>query len=376
MKSILTEIIRKECEAYRLIDRGWLHSVEEGVGAIYSFASDNLSGELADKEEFLVWRKHILLHFYRSVGFTADESFLFDVKQKVLSSYRENYRGQTIDNDLAIPPHTVAFKLSPKMAKIQYHEEETTVGMMRTPAEIEQYCQLRCAIFFPLELEGFLFRIKLEDAVFGEELLRLIRVISRKMMSYIDISIQYKEEIMQDTWSDTYLFVTEKIKSDTLPPMESSLHLRHYIGNVCRNKAFEARRTNQLPGMMEVGDDFWEQLSETLVQEPSVSILFDEVDINNKDEVNRALTIILLDRVEPWFGRLTKGVEEQTVLLLDHYADGKSYEEIVCGEKGYLNIFERKRRENNLRQTVSRTRRLLRERFVQLLKQKQNRYSL
>lgn len=385
MRSILDEIIRKECEAYQLIDLGLLSSEEEGVERMSALSTDIQSDELADVRRFLSWRKDILERFYHSIGFDtlvrngkdvkSFRHFLFALKKKGLRIYRHRYQGKTIDKELAVPPCTVAFKLSALLADEQYREEAPVLDTMRMPSEIEKYYQQRCAACFPLDLNGFLNRLKREDSAFWDEVFRLIRQMSGKMMSYLSVSLQYKEEVLQDTWSETCLLVREKIKSNVLPKMESSLHLRHYIGRICRNKAYEATRVNQPDEVPGWSDDFWNQIEESLKQEQIPGIEYEDIDPDNDGEVNRTLAVILLDKVSPWYERLTTGMEEKAELLLAHYEGGKSYEEIAGKEVDGLSTKERVRLENNLRQTVSRTRRLLRQRFVELLQKEQKRYN-
>ncbi len=382
MKSILTEIIRKECEAYPLFMMDFLLSVEDGVDVVYPYALEIYAGKWESEESFLSWRKDVLLYLYQSNGFTdavsrieeeykSQPAFFYDLKNRRLRIYRERYKGKTIDQDLAVSPHTVAFKLSTLLANEQHTEEVKALKALRTPGEIEQYYQQRCAACFPLDLEAFVGRLKAEDKVFIDELLRLIRKIAGQLMSYLSISLQYKAEVLQDTWSDTCLFINEKVRNDNLPPLESSLHFRHYIGNVCHKKACEARRTNYPKETVGLDETFWEQYKEVCPQEETSYVRLEEIDPENKDEVNQALAVILLDRIEPWFGRLTAGIEKKTTLLLSYYADGKSYETMAREEKGLLLGKIKIRWENNLRQTVSRTRRQLRQRFVELLKKEQ-----
>lgn len=71
IQSAVTELVRKECEAYRLVDLGLLSSVEEGVSMLLPvFETADLS-VLDDFARFRVWRKEVLLLFYRQLDYAG-----------------------------------------------------------------------------------------------------------------------------------------------------------------------------------------------------------------------------------------------------------------------------------------------------------------
>ena len=71
IQSAVTELVRKECESYRLVDLGLLSSVEEGVSMLLPvFGTDDLS-VLADFARFRVWRREVLLLFYRQLDYAG-----------------------------------------------------------------------------------------------------------------------------------------------------------------------------------------------------------------------------------------------------------------------------------------------------------------
>ena len=66
MRTILTEIIRKECERYRLIEFGLLSSVEEGVEKLLPLILARFDG---DFNAFSLWRKQVLDCFYAQLEY-------------------------------------------------------------------------------------------------------------------------------------------------------------------------------------------------------------------------------------------------------------------------------------------------------------------
>ena len=83
-----------------------------------------------------------------------------------------------------------------------------------------------------------------------------------------------------------------------------------------------------------------------------------------------AWTVVLWDKLEPWYSELTRGIEEKTELIFLHYVEGLSYEEIAAMKDTRVSVEGRSRLVGKLRQDVVRTRRLLKLRFVELLKGK------
>lgn len=386
MRFILAEIIRKECEDYQLVEMGLLASVESGIELVYSRFASTAAGELADAGQFLTWRKAVLQFFYQSVRYNAifregkDEQrfqrLLFSLKNKVLNIYKERYTGETIDASLAVPPRTVAFRLSRMLAAEQYRDESVYLDEIQMPADIERLYQQRCASYYPIDLKGFLQRLRVDDGDFWYELLHLVKQMAMKMASYLTVSNQYKEEVSEGTWEETYLFMKEKIRTETLPGMESALHLRNYLFRVCRNKGHEMIRIVVPDELSGFDDAFWVQVKESAEQDPPPFLDYVDIDPGNNEEVSRALTIILLDKEEPWYERLTRDMADHTDILLQYYGEGHSYEEIAGRMKeGEANLTEAEsiRQKNALRQTVSRTRRLLKQRFIELLRKEQKR---
>lgn len=63
MENLISEIIRKECERYRLVEWGLLSSVEEETDILCSLLSLPADETWEDRERFKQWRKELLTLF-------------------------------------------------------------------------------------------------------------------------------------------------------------------------------------------------------------------------------------------------------------------------------------------------------------------------
>ena len=101
---------------------------------------------------------------------------------------------------------------------------------------------------------------------------------------------------------------------------------------------------------------------------PVLTGVMEDIDMENNEEVSRMLTVVLWDKVEPWYSQLTKDIEDKTKLLFLHYAEGLPYDAIAAMQGSGKSEKELKRLENKMRQDAVRTRRLLKQRFMDLLR--------
>ena len=150
IQSAVTELVRKECEAYRLVDLGLLSSVEEGVSMLLPvFETADLS-VLDDFARFRVWRKEVLLLFYRQLDYAgfireAGDSasfrcFLLSLKKRIIATLRERCKEPTIDRELAVPGKTLAFKLSAMLDEELFQKERRVLLTVDTPVLLEEIC--------------------------------------------------------------------------------------------------------------------------------------------------------------------------------------------------------------------------------------------
>ena len=71
IKKIISEIIRKECERYRLIEWKLLSSVEEETDVLCSLLPQPPDDAWEDREKFRQWRRGLLNLFYSRMDYAG-----------------------------------------------------------------------------------------------------------------------------------------------------------------------------------------------------------------------------------------------------------------------------------------------------------------
>lgn len=380
VESVITELVRKECDAYQLVDLGLLPSVDEGVSLLLPEFGKVDRVVLDDFARFCVWRREMLQFFYKQLEYglfvrNAGESasfrrFLFTLKRRIAGILYERCDEPTIDRELAVPGKTLAFKWSGMLDDEWFQSGRMDLLTVETPALLEEKCWGYCRDFFPIDMGKLKVRLEKNDPEFWDDLSLTIKKIADVVTSGRLVSIQYKKEIAQDVWTDTFFLLNRKMVSKCVPLFETALHFRHYIARICLNKCREAIRKYYHPDMTltvtgEMPSDIMEEEDVDIVgRDYGVSA----INCDDEDEVRRCLTIVLLDKLEPWYSELTKGIEDKIELVFLRYVEGLSYDEIANLKDADASQEARPRLSNRMRQTVVRTRRLLKQRFVELLK--------
>lgn len=384
MKVLLTEIIRKECEQYRLIEFGLLNSVEEGVELLLSVLPISaLEGEYSF-DCFRMRREKALNRFYRRIRYadfltlqksrTGFDRFLFFFQQRLVSHLHSAYTLPTLDRELALPARTLAFKLSRTLAESYRNRLLLKIERLKSPHEMERCCRRLLQRRFPLGWSEVLTRLEKKDDDYWEEIYLWIKKLAGSVTSRLYPSIHYRKEIEQDTWADTSVFLQQKVVAGLLPSLENALHFRHYMLRVCVNKCHEAGRRNRMTDVVGETDDISGRLAEEKERDEEATetdqagpMDFTDIDPRDQAAVSRALTAILWERTEPWYSRLTEGQEEKVRVLFLHYVSGKSYAEIAMMQTKALSAADFKRYQDKLRQDTVRIRSLLKQRFLCLL---------
>lgn len=383
-RDIIAELVRKECEAYRLVELGVLSSVEEGIEMILPLAGlpDDFWG--GNPDCFRKWRKELLCLFYARIAygdFVRREKknyffrrFLFAMKKRITGRLQEDWKGTTIDKDLAVPPQTLAFKLSKMLDGELYEKELLFIASACMPSDLEDLCRQSCYSCFPIGKDELFVRLKKDDTEFWDVLYQTVKRLTGLVTSGQYVSIQYRREIIQDTWSDAALFLRKKITEGEIPDFESAYHFRNYIARVCLNKMKESVRKNSSSEvLLDIPGGVLDAGFLLLEEDPGYDCrvltgFMEDIDMENEEEVSRMLTVVLWDKVEPWYSQLTKDIEDKTKLLFLHYVDGLPYDAIAAMQGNGKSEKELKRLENKMRQDAVRTRRLLRQRFMNLLR--------
>ena len=375
MKAILTEIIRKECERYRLIEFGLLSSVEEGVEKLLPLILTRFDG---DFNAFSLWRKQVLDCFYAQLEYPSFLSrikkdptfyrFVYYMQKRLLNTIRKKSEKVELDKNLALSGRTIAFKTSKGLVEDTAFLWEAMLCNSVSPEELEFSCQKFCKKYFPLDFEKLLNRLKKNDLDFWTELFLLIKRLVVDVTSKNVSTISYKEEIEQDTWEKTSFFLQKKLSEGTLPELKSSAHFRHYILKVCINKCHESYR-DSVDGKLVFTSDGNMFFENSFIEEDGGDWFdsLEDVDVNNDSEISRALAYILWERLEPYYSRLVSGLEVKVTIFLLHYMEDKSYEEIVRMYHPDLPVSLSNKWQGKYRQDMVRVKKLLKKRLIEIL---------
>ncbi|MDY3070326.1 MAG: hypothetical protein SOR57_11910 [Parabacteroides sp.] len=374
MKTILTEIIKKECERYRLIEFGLIPSVEEGVEKLLPLISE-FNG---DFKTFYLWRQQILKCFYNELEYNSflcrakSKSyflqFIYYMQKRLLNTIHKNSIKAEIDKDLALSNRTIAFKTSKDLTKDTIFMWEKELSDIVSPEELEYICHKFCKTYFPLNLDKLLNRLQKNDSDFWSELFLFIKKLIVNIANKKISTISYKKEIIQDTWEKSSFFIQKKVLEGNLPELKSSLHFRHYILNVCINKCHEAYRENMNEKLVFTNDENIPLENYTFEENANYwSGSLDDVDTNSDSEVSRALAYILWEHLEPYYSRLISGIEEKMKIFFLHYIEDKTYEEIVKMHHPNISVLLSYKLQGKYRQDMVRVRKLLKKRLISIL---------
>lgn len=383
------EIITKECHDYRLISLGCFSSVAEAVerisGSIPVYKTEEIKTNYALFEAEVKRQLYKHIPYGRIIRDQKDhpilQQLLFRMKKREILNYKKNFKGDTIDDVLTVDSrNTLAFKLSHLLHKEQFIEESRQLEEFSLPQEILRYYQEVSRAYYPLDFEKMTRRLKSEDMEFWEELYPLLGELSSRILASVlqkeksPIINTYKEEIWQETITESYLTMIRKTKDKLSNEIHSEQHLLHHTWNICKNKCREAiRRYDHAFEFVGIDSDQLENLpSETLHASQKDASVQNLLDLNAEDpyELSYALMEILLFEKEPFYDRLTCGIEEKVDLLIKRAREGKTYKEMVNETEG-LSPREKAKRENKMRQDVVRVRKELLSRFREIVEQLQ-----
>lgn len=379
----VTEIIRKECEQYLLIELGILSSVEEGVDLLSTLPPP--SNEVwQDYTLFITWKKELLSCWYQALKcneFFAMhykeaffERFLYRMRKRWIIWLRDHNKKETIDRYLAVPSRSIAFKPSESFSEEENKSLYRFIPSMHTPHELEEACREQCNKSYPVDMDLLLQRLQKDDDAFWNEICYLFKKLTHHVTSYYTIINEDREEIEQDAWVEASLVFRTKIMNGDLPSFDSAAHLRNYIGNICKNKSMEAERfRRKRTDSFEDGKSEFEHLpDETENSIFDTSFHLEDIDPNNTNELGMSLIFVLLNRVKPWYSMIAKDQEDKIDVLLLHYLDGQSYEDIALQREPEGTEVQLRRLQASLRQDVVRVRRTLIRRFKEIVEKKQN----
>lgn len=382
MRDAIIEIIQKECELYRLKEFGLLVSVEEEADRLLPFLQGRGEDPFSDNTVFRMWKEEMIGLFYsrlRYVEFLKTHKgeptfshFLLSLRKRLVGRMQKAWVGDTIDSVLSVPSHTLAFKMTVMLSEEADRQLLPFIESYNSPNELEEACGCFCENYYPVDLDKLLRSLLKNDKEFWEDIYLLIKRIAIRVTSYLLLSNQYKEEIVQDTWSESSLLFRDKVLSDAIPVFGCAAHLYNYLARICQNKCHEVIRRSRQQELSMNNPDL-ELLQSEIINDPDMiepdkeADWLSDIDIACDYEVSTALTIVLWDKMEPWYTKLVEGIEDKVTTLLQHYVQGLSYEKITFLHVPDCREEERQRLQTRLRQDVVRVRKELKMRFVRIL---------
>lgn len=387
VRDTIIEIIQKECELYRLKEFGLLTSVEKEADLLMTLLPVVANDSFVDIDSFRLWKKKVIDLFYTRLGYmdflkhnkhkVAFSRFLLTLRKRLVKELQLKWTEETIDSSLAVSSHSLAFKLSVMISEEADRLLYPTLDSCCSPHELEDNCNSFCREYYPVDVDRLLKLLRKDDREFWNDIYLLIKYLAVRVTSYLLLSNQYRDDIEQDTWSESSLLFRDKILKDLIPTFASAIHLRNYIIRICQNKCYEVMRRNRreevlmnnpvadsdilLSKMAEDKEPAWPDVDRNNII---------DIDLDSDYEVSMALTAVLWDKAEPWYTKLIDGIEEKVNVVRLHYVHGLSYEQIAISkasevsEPGSIDLH---RMQARLRQDVVRTRKVLKERFVKIL---------
>lgn len=383
MREALVEIIQKECEQYKLVELGLLTSVNDVISQLLPFFPVTDETTLSDLEHFAIWRRKVLDCFYSRLNYVeflrqnkekpVFRQFLFSLRKRIIARLYKRNTKPTIDSVLAIPPRTLAFKMSVMLSDEANTNLFASLDGINTPWDVEERCFVFCEESYPIGLEALLRYLRKEDGEFWDELYLLIKNLACRVTKFLKVSKLYREEVEQDTWSESSLLLHKKTISGTIPAFENASHFRNYIIQICQRKCKEAMRKNMNPefSLDDPGLTLDALLMKIAGEQDDINedrkTLLSDMDNEDEYDVRFVLADILLNKVEPWYSQLTRQQEDKMAVLLQQCIIEQSYSEIASLRAPNASTAEKTRLQAKLRQDVSRICKILRDGFQQIL---------
>ena len=179
-RSIVIEIIQKECELYRLKEFGLLFSVESEADRLLGLLSLEDDEPFKDIGCFRIWRGKVISLFYSLLGYNgflkqhkhddAFTRFLLVLYKRLLRWRKKSWKGETIDRFLATSPCSLAFKMSFMLAVEANRNLYRVIDRLQTPYELEDRCDMFCESFYPIDLGKLMELLRKDDDEFWNDI--------------------------------------------------------------------------------------------------------------------------------------------------------------------------------------------------------------
>lgn len=383
VREILTEILKKEKERYKLDKIGFFRDIPTEADYILSHV-DCGNFTMENVEAYSSWRESVLRAFYADKHFssfirshTGEAAFQKMIRELFLSilEYRFTHEQRTeIDRCLAPAGKTLAYLLNEEAYETLYQNYFHSSLRIDSTLELNRYCFGILRERFPLTMEEVIRYLKQDDKKGWENLCARLKTLTESVTKSVIGS--YRDDAIHDMWTETCFELRKAILNEKLQGNVEPCGLISYAAGIIRNKIREFFRKQKKEPYLFIED--WErdlsfkdsqwychEFKEDSVMKDFLDLK--DIDIDDDYEFRMALSCVLYDREHPYHRQLIQGLEDKVDILLAHYVRNQSYEEIAFEKYGPLPEKEMKKKTDKLRQDVSRVKIKIKERFKEIL---------
>lgn len=378
LEDCVKEIVTKENERYKLVSVSLLSSKNDTIRQIckhkdlqqaekeYSFT------ELREKIIDILYSEYVTPEIFKS--FISDnkcfEEWVVRISKDTLKRLRlRSNISQTIDKDLDPSPYTIAFIVSQFFLSELVDYTKYRSPIFTTPDSIESDLLNIYIQNYPIDIYKLIDLLRKDDS----DLWKVFGFVIYKITDTVTWNYLYnknnKDDIRSEAWIKSNDRIYHLIMSGEIPVFETATHLRNYIGRISLNNIRNImKKENSTTIYLEDVNDIEKVLSSEWTVLDDFSIF--DIDVNNKEEVRNGLVNVLFNKPKGIYETIVSGIEDKIDILVQH-SDKCSYRELVKKTYGNdLSPQRQKQYEDNLRQGVSRARKMVVDKFKELIRKK------
>lgn len=384
-KTCLLEFLRKDEEHWELSRLGFWKNPESEVAAL---CADEYRRR--ETEDFAAWKQRVLSTYYRRRSFASfyrnsllDRRFVFVLKRRMQHGLHTLFARSPrteLDNYLTNQDETISYTLSPihfdELFLHHFLEQEDP----QAPLALQHHLEAVIAEAFPLQEPQVMGRLRENDA-------HMWSIFYRHLKPYViglvrRIKGAFVAEDAEEIWNEVCCVINGALIQGRLGADAGARDLISYAVGIIRNKCKELVRLRSRNKGVDVEAVAYrltdEQVQNVFDREAAIPENFPShqtpvlhyVDVFDQDSVRTTMILALYNPTHPLHGALVEGLEEEVAALLDHYAEGLSYEELVLKYTGQVPEDEMVRQAARYRQMVKRVKNKLIQRYAKLINAK------
>ncbi len=377
------EFLQRDEERWELARLGFWTDVQEA--ALRFSAEKEFSRR--EGESFAAWKERSLAAFYRQHGFSSfyqkvlsDRRFAYVVKKRTLHYLHGLWKSTPrteLDGYLANENESISYTLSPDHFDRLFAHYFLAYAGMEAPMGLQQQVQHLAAKEFPLMEAEVMRRLRANDQ-------HCWTIFYRHLKPYVigftaKVSDTYLREEAEEMWNEVCYAINGALIGGRLDHQAGAKDLISFAVGMIRNKCKELRRVRGKRKAVDLDSVSYglteEEVHNPFDRETAIPEFFPSqdtpvrhyVDVLDKDSVRTTLVLALYNPTHPLHEPLVKGLEEDVALLLAHYTEGRSYEELVEMRHGPVPADEMVRLAARMRQVIRRLKTKLIQRYAQLI---------